>query len=640
MYALGATDLHAENLIAQGSQPLLVDVETLFQPRLDSSRNDTADAVTRKLLDDSIWSTGLLPDPALEDALDVSGLGASTAQLAPVAVPVVSTEAGNLRVDRMQPVLDSFKNRAVLNGVATVPSDWAEAVESGFSRTYRLLQSIGTQLPLQPFHQDPIRVLVRSTVRYGLTLMESWHPNLLRHGLAREQYFDHLWSDVQDHPWLARCIGSELAQMLNADIPHFTSTPLSLDIHGADGTHIAHLTVETGMQVAQGRIHRMGTDDLEFQLLLLRKSLYARQLPHSEAGDTAASAPDPLVLARQVGDALVSTALRCDGTSTWVTAEAGTFEPAGTGLYDGLPGIILFLAYLDTIVPDSKAPYRLLAEEALVQLQQLPAPTAPGAFTGLSGHIYLWIHLATLWSRPDLLQRAADAVPSLHVGDAPLDVIDGSAGIIACLLALHHVEPASGGLARATALGEHALQQAVACETGLKWPTLPRQRGFSHGSSGLAWSLARLGKVTHDQRFLEAAEDAFRYEEALVEASGWFDAEERTDAGSWCHGPPGIALARLGAHQEAQSALAITTESAALRHPGLCHGELGNLETLIVASPARENRVQALLRRTDLADTRRDPGLMTGLSGIGYGLLRLHAPHRVPSVLSLESPAH
>jgi lantibiotic modifying enzyme len=32
------------------------------------------------------------------------------------------------------------------------------------------------------------------------------------------------------------------------------------------------------------------------------------------------------------------------------------------------------------------------------------------------------------------------------------------------------------------------------------------------------------------------------------------------------------------------------------------------------------------------------PGLMTGVAGIGYGLLRLAAPLRVPSVLALAPP--
>ena len=32
------------------------------------------------------------------------------------------------------------------------------------------------------------------------------------------------------------------------------------------------------------------------------------------------------------------------------------------------------------------------------------------------------------------------------------------------------------------------------------------------------------------------------------------------------------------------------------------------------------------------------PGLMTGIAGIGYGLLRLAYPQAAPSVLTLESP--
>ena len=32
------------------------------------------------------------------------------------------------------------------------------------------------------------------------------------------------------------------------------------------------------------------------------------------------------------------------------------------------------------------------------------------------------------------------------------------------------------------------------------------------------------------------------------------------------------------------------------------------------------------------------PGLMAGLAGIGFGMLRLADPHRVPSILALEMP--
>jgi len=31
-------------------------------------------------------------------------------------------------------------------------------------------------------------------------------------------------------------------------------------------------------------------------------------------------------------------------------------------------------------------------------------------------------------------------------------------------------------------------------------------------------------------------------------------------------------------------------------------------------------------------------GLMNGIAGIGFGLLRLYAPNQIPSILALDSP--
>jgi len=86
----------------------------------------------------------------------------------------------------------------------------------------------------------------------------------------------------------------------------------------------------------------------------------------------------------------------------------------------------------------------------------------------------------------------------------------------------------------------------------------------------------------------------------------------------------------------------------------LCHGDLGNLDFLLqarqaLADPALDGPIDRQTLTT-LASIARDgwlcgtrggvesPGLMSGLAGIGYGLLRLADPERVPSVLTLEPP--
>ncbi|MGZ0235931.1 lanthionine synthetase LanC family protein, partial [Streptomyces sp. CPS1] len=87
----------------------------------------------------------------------------------------------------------------------------------------------------------------------------------------------------------------------------------------------------------------------------------------------------------------------------------------------------------------------------------------------------------------------------------------------------------------------------------------------------------------------------------------------------------------------------------------LAQGALGTLEALaLFAARGDGPAAGTLTRRTGQAlalveaqghrcatpDQVPSPGLLTGLSGIGYGLLRLAHPDTVPSVLLLGHPGH
>src|SRR5581483_10361941 len=67
---------------------------------------------------------------------------------------------------------------------------------------------------------------------------------------------------------------------------------------------------------------------------------------------------------------------------------------------------------------------------------------------------------------------------------------------------------------------------------------------------------------------------------------------------TWCHGAPGIGLSRLVSlpsiddetiREEIAIALKTTTTSFGRNH-SLCHGDLGNLETLLVATQILDDR--------------------------------------------------
>jgi lantibiotic modifying enzyme len=132
---------------------------------------------------------------------------------------------------------------------------------------------------------------------------------------------------------------------------------------------------------------------------------------------------------------------------------------------------------------------------------------------------------------------------------------------------------------------------------------------------------------------------------------------------AWCHGAVGIGLARLQAlpslndpelRVELDTALRTTLAAGFGHNHSLCHGDLGNLELLLQASATFDDPQlraavdqRAALILTDICGNGwrcglplglESPSLMSGLAGIGYGLLRLAEPTRVPAILVLAPP--
>jgi len=246
------------------------------------------------------------------------------------------------------------------------------------------------------------------------------------------------------------------------------------------------------------------------------------------------------------------------------------------------------------------------------------------------------------------------------------------------LLTLHEIRPSDRLLETAVRCGDRLLARAHTMERGLGWPLETAGpnplAGLSHGVAGIAWSLLRLAWVTSEERYRRAALQALEYERSLYDAEkrNWPDLREwATPEGAtephfmwaWCHGAPGVGLGRLAAlpylddaevHAEIEVAVESTIANGFGRNHCLCHGDLGNLELLTLAAervgqPAWSERaghiaggVLASIREHGWlfgSPGRTEPlGLMVGLAGIGYGLLRLAAPTRVPSAVILEGP--
>ncbi len=702
LYALEAIDFHFENLIAAGEHPVLVDLEALFHPRLERINTIQSDDLARCKMFDSVLRVNLLPQRQLSNeeykGIDVSGIGAKEGQLSPEYLPyLVNQGTDEMKVSRRRLITSGNHHLPTINDLEVNPLEYTEEIISGFTKIYRLIiqhrdDMLSKNGPLACFGEDVVRVVMRPTRFYGILLTESFHPNVLRDALDRDRLFDRLWHGVKDNPRLDKVIRAEREQLWRGDIPMFTTRPNSCDLWTDTNKKLVNFFEEPSMASVQCRLKKLSEEDLIQQHWFIRSSLSTLAMGEDSAKWPTYLITEPqtkidrkqlLVAARAIGDRLEKLALSSNDDASWIGLSLidesyWSFIPLDLDLYNGIPGVTLFLSYLADITKEKR--YLNLAKKALMkirhQVERSKSHMTAIGFGGWGGVIYAMAHLGILWKQPELLNEAeaiVELLPSLIERDEQLDIISGAAGCIGGLLSLYHCSKSQHALTTAINCGNHIISQAKQKEQGIGWVSKNMEEtiltGFSHGAAGIAWALMKLYALTGKKYFKNIAIEAISFESSHFSSKygNWPDLRgnnsEEKFMTAWCHGAPGIGLARLDSlscfdnpeiRLEINSALKTTIKKGFGGNHSLCHGDLGNLELLLQASQTLDNpewKMQVDRLSTIILESINKhgwlcgvplgvetPGLMTGLAGIGYQLLRLAEPERVPSVLVLEPP--
>jgi type 2 lantibiotic biosynthesis protein LanM len=398
--------------------------------------------------------------------------------------------------------------------------------------------------------------------------------------------------------------------------------------------------------------------------------------------------------AARIGRRLCRDAIWWDGRCNWLgwatEAHGGQWvevhRAMGSPVYDGTAGIGLFLARLAALTGDPiiRETATAALAQALTAADSLGEAGEYGFYTGLSGIAWCCIEAGSTLESDELVSRGhATMVHVAQLAPNPqrLDILNGSAGLILALLDAADHDAREDLRCAAERHGEHLVKSATRTDQGWSWDTLgmPNERhllGFGHGASGIAYGLAALGAASGRSDLLLAAKQALRYERAHFRPSegNWPDlrsfAKKRpTDNPpcmlAWCHGAPGIGIARLALDAfmpddpanlaEADIAIRTTSATSGQAHGSgnfsLCHGDGGNADLLLLGADMLD---RPELRRTaeaagargldriederlpwpcGVAGASETPGLLLGLAGIGYFLLRLYDSRKIPTVL-------
>ncbi len=365
-----------------------------------------------------------------------------------------------------------------------------------------------------------------------------------------------------------------------------------------------------------------------------------------------------------------------------------------SSLYSGTAGVALFLAELYGLTrePQFKSTAVGALKRSIRHLRRQAVQTSPlSVFSGHLGVAHVTARFVDLGLSDDLddelrwlIDQTLDALNAPH----KLDLINGNAGAVPVLLTLSRRPGFEKCLDAALACGEELCDAAVRRDGLCSWENekasgpgfdAPPLTGFSHGASGMALALLELYAQTGSDAFLDTARRAFAYEDTFFsrERGNWLDLRsphkvgtdgiEGTFAAVWCHGAPGIGLARLRAMSldaelrddyERAARVALTTTAAAVEQTlatprsdaSLCHGLSGLSEVALIVGEVLEDDVcrdlaadtasKIIALYGDRGDwpsgiiTRKpNPTLMLGSAGIGHHFLRLYAPKEIPPVL-------
>ncbi len=712
MYTLEANDFHYENIIANGEYPVLVDLETLFHPWINELGNESDVQAPATALKRTVLSTGLLPrriwtQQGQNAGIDLSGFSEVQDQLTPI--PVLEIE--NAGTDEMIFVrkkvsFTGASNMPTLKGKSVRAVDYSAEISEGFQLLYTTLLQNKHELicesgPLDFFKGVETRIIFRETRTYASFLNESLHPDFLGDALERDIFYDQLWIAAKHKPYLVDLISFEQKALRQLDIPIFHTKADSKNLI-AEGEYIFNNFFKmSGLERVKNKIANLNQEDLKRQKWVIRSALLSADLSNRKATHSPIKKADVLdskcdsqliEAVEKIAQTIASLAFRSNGGASWFTWKAigsthWDLEAMDATFYDGLSGMICFLAYAGEVLNNEK--YRQLAQEALVTARYLwrfhPNDIGSlGLFSGWGGIVYTLCHLATLWRDTSLLDEAFSLVPHIesHVDkDTNQDIVGGCAGAIIALLTLNELMA-----------NERIVEVAKQC--GLKLVSLSHKQsdgigwilesagdkalaGMSHGVAGISYALIKLYKACGDPLFMRTAEDALSYERSLYsdKSKNWPDLREgsRPESSShcnghyymtaWCHGAPGIALTRLQMEKlikdphfedEICAAISTTMKNGFLDNHCLCHGSLGNLDVLLEANrvlPSEGYYEQARHLALQIVQGQKEtgwlsgymfnletPGFMVGLAGMGYQLLRVAYPEKVPSILSLGAP--
>jgi type 2 lantibiotic biosynthesis protein LanM len=660
-YVFRITDLHSENLIAHGSYPFLIDIETIFH---NPARLSGVDEVGSKMLDaemiNDLVKTSLLPsvfetDPDKKSKiLDISGLTGDKQELEKEFIQPVNIGKVDFHFELRPGFLNAMQNMPLINDKKVNPANYRINIVQGFELMLCFLKknkkSVLEELDFfQLFAGKKIRCLMKTSQKYSSLLLYANHPNYAENMVKRERLLWNLWSYL--HQNLA-IIDSEYKDLLFTDIPIFYSYTDSRDVFDSRGKRIKDYYQETGLQKVVGIISNLSEKTIQKQmgLLMAKLDIFVR----NELKKKDIQSFNFLKEAEKIALFLWEDRFQSDDELSFTTVifvldQRYCVVAMNSSLYEGLAGVALFYLELYLAIKDKKylLYYRKILKNAMRKMKDQELILS--AYYGMLSQIFpLLLEAKTLENQDAVLEikKLINLIANYEFKDSVrIDWLSGLAGVLGLISEVYLALKFKEALQVADLLFQKfsvELEKADRKELN--------EHGVAYGLSGLALALAKYYRINSSESLKQKIISLLAKEMDIYQ----------TKQQSLCFdcGSTGMLAVRLyinGIFQHSKIKEQIATLSSSLegskKDDSLCHGNAGVIYALFEyqAYDKRINETvskgaRALLTHRYLQgdyDLQKIPGFLakgifTGLAGVGLAFLRLSDYEKNNNVLLLD----
>ncbi len=659
---LGTTDLHFENIIANGEFPIFIDLETII------GNANNSDVTT-------VINTGLLPQISTGQLIDVdiSGIGGSLGTSSKIKNLVIRNKnTDKICIQEEYAKINGKKNLAIIQGKSVDPSDYIEKIKDGFDFIARhiecnkdiFLEYLYKSIP----NKSEYRTVLRHTHVYAKYLAATTHPDYLKTESEQARLLRRLEDNCENMYEIPR-IKVEMEELKNGDVPCFYYLFDSKHLYSRGKIISDNYYTYTAKQLLKIRIENFLTN-IKANSELIKKSLISlskadADMPKNNYDYIVQDIDDKTLVEQQIHDylkSIVDTTFFSKNNETVLFYYNALLEGKVTlnimnlDLYE-CGGLVVLFAATGSKLEEGKyfAFAKSLFESGYSVTQYYSSKSNRGlnAFSGYGSALYVssLLYMITsdtfyLEKRNELLDKIEENIKNNKDFLNEMDFLTGLSGFLIVLI--NSLKNEELYLERIRRLYEDIkkiyLEKLVQAEM--------KKIGLAHGISGYVISLVKLYEFEQEKYYLEWAKKLLNQEDALYQK---IEDEKK----GWCNGVSGMCLARSvflnndGAYENINVYVQkLINAWDDISNSCLCHGYFGNmyvmnkLNEIGIVSNEEEALIKADTIKGGILKKQKElffgynenfipDTFMTGKSGVYYYYLRNLYPS-CPDPMMLE----